>query len=122
MTSNQQGPKNDLRGAQFAGGYAETVQGDQLGGVQYNFSTPVSKDLAETALEIQRLLKVLETSNPTATEAEKASFVTETISPTLRQRAIGALQPGGRAAVEELLDNPYANVTMAIIEGWRDSK
>ncbi|MBT9310863.1 formylglycine-generating enzyme family protein [Leptothoe kymatousa TAU-MAC 1615] len=28
----QQGPKYDLRGAQFAGGFAETVAGDQVGG------------------------------------------------------------------------------------------
>ncbi|WP_346293966.1 hypothetical protein [Sphaerothrix gracilis] len=26
-------PKYDLRGAQFGGGFAETVQGDQVGGV-----------------------------------------------------------------------------------------
>lgn len=30
--SQNQGPKYDLRGAQFAGGFAETVYGDQVGG------------------------------------------------------------------------------------------
>ncbi|MBD0270050.1 MAG: hypothetical protein ICV77_17370, partial [Cyanobacteria bacterium Co-bin8] len=29
--SEQQAPRYDLRGAQFAGGFAETVQGDQFG-------------------------------------------------------------------------------------------
>lgn len=29
--SEQQAPKYDLRGAQFGGGFAETVQGDQVG-------------------------------------------------------------------------------------------
>ncbi|MEO0869017.1 MAG: formylglycine-generating enzyme family protein, partial [Cyanobacteria bacterium J06642_11] len=32
----QQGPKYDLRGAQFAGGFAETVAGDQVGGTINN--------------------------------------------------------------------------------------
>ena len=30
--AEQQAPKYDLRGAHFAGGFAETVQGDQIGG------------------------------------------------------------------------------------------
>ncbi|TVQ06524.1 MAG: hypothetical protein EA368_16825 [Leptolyngbya sp. DLM2.Bin27] len=30
--SETQGPRYDLRGAQFAGGFAETVEGDQIGG------------------------------------------------------------------------------------------
>lgn len=34
--------KNDLRGAQFAGGYAETVHGDQVGGTINNYDTSTS--------------------------------------------------------------------------------
>ena len=30
--SETQGPRYDLRGAQFAGGFAKTVEGDQIGG------------------------------------------------------------------------------------------
>ncbi|MEM6518730.1 MAG: hypothetical protein AAF722_05275 [Cyanobacteria bacterium P01_C01_bin.70] len=30
----QQSPKYDLRGAQFSGGFAETVRGDQIGSIQ----------------------------------------------------------------------------------------
>lgn len=30
--SETQGPRYDLRGAQFAGGFAETVEGDQISG------------------------------------------------------------------------------------------
>lgn len=37
MANSQQGPKYDLRGAQFAGGMAETVQGDQIGGTFNNY-------------------------------------------------------------------------------------
>ena len=120
MADNQQGPKYDMRGAQFAGGFAETVQGDQVGGTQHNYAAPEKQDLAETALEIQRLLKQLEETNSTATESEQRAFVTASIPPTLRQRAVGALQSGGKAAVEELLDNPYVNVAISVIEGWKN--
>ena len=44
-------PKYDLRGAQFAGGFAETVQGDQIGGTINNYG-PNTED-------ITRLLTVL---------------------------------------------------------------
>lgn len=37
MADSQQRPKYDLRGAQFAGGMAETVQGDQVGGTINNY-------------------------------------------------------------------------------------
>ncbi|MBD1877221.1 hypothetical protein H6F75_27440 [Nodosilinea sp. FACHB-131] len=39
--SQNQAPKYDLRGAQFAGGFAETVQGNQIGGTVQNFHGPV---------------------------------------------------------------------------------
>jgi hypothetical protein len=29
---------------------------------------------------------------------------------------------GGKAALEEFLDNPYLNVTMALIEGWKTAE
>ncbi|TVQ06525.1 MAG: hypothetical protein EA368_16830 [Leptolyngbya sp. DLM2.Bin27] len=38
--SQTQAPRYDLRGAQFAGGFAETVQGDQIGGRVQNFHGP----------------------------------------------------------------------------------
>ena len=43
--------KNDLRGAQFAGGYAETVQGDQIGGTINNYGS--------NAADIERLITAL---------------------------------------------------------------
>ena len=115
-------PKYDLSNAQFAGGFAEIVQGKQIGGNINNQAVPEKQSLADAALEIQRLLKLLEETNPTATEAEQKAFVTLAIPSTLRQRAVSALQSGGRAAVEELLDNPYVNVAIAIIEGWQSAE
>jgi uncharacterized protein YjbI with pentapeptide repeats len=50
MASNQ-GPKYDFRGAQFAGNFAETVQGDQIGGTINNYGASLA--------DIMRLLTTL---------------------------------------------------------------
>jgi uncharacterized protein YjbI with pentapeptide repeats len=116
------GPKYDLRNANI-GNLADTVKDNARQQTnQYNYESPEKQSLAEAAIEIQRLLKVLEETNPTATEADKKNFVSLAVSPTLKQRAVGALQSGGKAALEEFLDNPYVNVGVAIVEGWREPK
>ena len=120
--SNTGPPKYDLRNAKFAGGFAETVQGNQVGGTQYNYDSGEKQDLAEAAAEIQRLLKQLEANNPTATEAEQKAFVSAAIPATLKQRAVSALKSGGKTALAELLDNAYVNVALAVIEGWQDAE
>ncbi|WP_293353976.1 MULTISPECIES: hypothetical protein [unclassified Microcoleus] len=74
--------------------------------------------LAASAKEIQELLKQLEVSNPTATDAEKIAHVNDETTPSFKRRAVGALQAGGEAAIEEFLDNPYVNVGKAIVKGW----
>lgn len=89
--------------------------------VQDSFNTYNSqerKNLAEAATEIQQLLKQLEQSNPTATDAEKISYVNDETTPKFKRRAVSALQAGGEAAIEEFLDNPYVNIGKAIIKGW----
>jgi hypothetical protein len=90
------------------------VEGDQN-----IYAPPDKQTLAQVLAEIQKLLQQLEQSNPAASEAEKEAFVTIALSPTVRQRAVSALQSGGKAAIEEFLDNPYVNVAIAVIEGWR---
>ncbi|MEY3869611.1 MAG: hypothetical protein RLZZ338_3502 [Cyanobacteriota bacterium] len=74
--------------------------------------------LVDSAKEIQQLLKQLEITNPTATDAEKIAHVNDETTPSFKRRAAGALQAGGEAALEEFLDNPYVNVGKAIIKGW----
>ncbi|MEG4625589.1 hypothetical protein Q5691_15045 [Microcoleus sp. w1-18aA5] len=74
--------------------------------------------LADAAKEIQKLLKQLEETNPTATEAEKIAHVNDETTPSLKRRAVGALQAGTESAIEEFLDNPYVNVGKAIVKGW----
>ncbi|GGA43996.1 caspase family protein [Okeania sp. KiyG1] len=82
----------------------------------YHFEEKQS--LAEAAEEIQQLLKQLEETNPTATEDEKIAYVNIATTPSLKGRVVGALQAGGEAAIEEVLDNSYVNTVVAIFEGW----
>lgn len=74
--------------------------------------------LAQAAAEIQKLLKQLEETYPTATEAEKINYINDETTPSFKRRVIGALQSGGEAAIEEFLDNPYVNVVKATVKGW----
>ncbi len=76
------------------------------------------QNLAASAKEIQQLLKQLEVTNPTATDTEKIAHVNDETSLSFKRRAVGALQAGGEAAIEEFLDNPYVNVGKAIVKGW----
>src|ERR671933_2635773 len=71
--------------------------------------------LAEAAAEIQELLKQLEETNPTATEAEQKAFVTAAIPSTRRERFLSALQAGWKEAIKEFLDNSYLNVGIATL-------
>ncbi len=76
------------------------------------------RNSGEAADEIQKLLKQLEKSNPTATVEQQQAYVDAAISPTLKQRCVGALKSGGEVAIEEFLDNPYVNVGKAVVKGW----
>ncbi|MCA2685079.1 MAG: hypothetical protein IM504_08980 [Microcystis sp. M038S2] len=98
-------------------GVAGKVAGDQI-----IYASPQKQDLAEAAAEIQRLLKQLEETNPTATEKQKEAYINAAVSTPVRKRLLGAVTSGGKAALEEFLDNPYLNVTMALIEGWKTAE
>lgn len=82
------------------------------------YQSEQKQTLAEAATEIQQLLKDLEESNSTITEEEKIAYVNDGITPSLKQRVVGALQAGSESAIEEFLDNPYINVGKAIVKGW----
>ncbi|NEO72772.1 pentapeptide repeat-containing protein [Moorena sp. SIO3H5] len=114
--------KYDQRGANInIGSYVDTAQSGsrQQGYANQNNYEEGDKNLAEAA-EIQQLLEQLEKTNPTATEAEQEAFVSAAITPTKKERLINALKEGGQGAIEEFLDNPYLNVAIRIIEGWRN--
>ena len=119
--SNSDTFNTDLRNANV-GSFANKVQGNARQQTnQHIYALPEKQSLAEVMAEIQTLLKQLDQTNPTATEADKKTFVTAAIPVTRRQRAVGALQAGGKTAIAEFLENPYVNVAIAIVEGWRDA-
>jgi hypothetical protein len=98
-----------------AGAMGRNARADNITFVQ---QSEQKQTLAASAKEIQQLLKQLEVTNPTATEAEKIAHVNDETTPNFKRRAVGALQAGGEAAIEEFLDNPYVNVGKAIVKGW----
>jgi hypothetical protein len=121
-------------------GIIETTAKEESSKVNMSFHTPVTRAagsiegnqniyapeqkqiLAEAAAEIQKLLKQLEESNPTATVEQQQAFVDLAVSPTLKAKFVSALQAGRKEAVKEFLDNPYFNVGVAILEGWQEAE
>ncbi|NJL64132.1 MAG: hypothetical protein HC903_22730 [Methylacidiphilales bacterium] len=83
------------------------------------YQSEEKQTLAQAAEEIQNLLKILEENNPTATQAEKQTFVNTAIAPEKRNKIVRALEAGGEKALEEFLKNPYVNVGMAIVKEWQ---
>lgn len=52
----QEGPKYDFRGAQFAGGFAETVLGDQVGGtIRNDPSEPATSESSRPTIETEAI-------------------------------------------------------------------
>ena len=90
-------------------------------GNQNIFISEQKQTLAEAAIEIQQLLKQLESSNPTASKQQQVEFVSMAIAPNRRQKFLSALDSGWKEAIKEFLDNPYVNVAIAIIEGWKSA-
>jgi peptidoglycan hydrolase CwlO-like protein len=101
------------------GNYNELIRGDYVQGNKYIGRE--KQNLAEAAAEIQELLKQLEKTNPKATDTQKEVFVSAGMTPTKKERLINALKEGGKGAIEEFFDNPYVNVAMKIIDGWKNA-
>lgn len=117
MTDNSVSMNNSTFNGNF-------VQGDNnIENITYSASdshnmSEEEKTLAETAAEIQSLLKQLEKDNPNATEAEKIVYVNDETTPNFKRRVVGALQAGGEVAIEEFFDNSYINIGKAVVKGW----
>jgi hypothetical protein len=116
--------ESDSRSIRIGG----NVGGDvTLGNKNVNsFNTYNSQErqtLAEAADEIQRLLKQLEETNPSATEAEKVGYVNIATKPDLKQRTVAALKAGGEKAIDEfVLENKYLKIGKAVVKGWLQAK
>ena len=111
---------NDFKEAKIGNVANQVTDNARLQANQYNYASPEKQTLAEAAAEIQKLLKQLQQTNPDATETQQEAFVSAAIAPTKKERLINALKEGGQGAIEEFLDNPYLNVAIRIIEGWRN--
>ena len=102
------------------GSAAGEVKGDQKS-LQHvhNYAPEQKQTLAEAAAEIQKLLKQLEQTNPTATEAQQIEHINDETTPKFKRRVVGALQATGETAIDEfILENKYLKVVKAAIKGW----
>jgi len=98
-------------------GAAGKVEGDMI-----VHSKP---NIADSALEIQQLLQILNQSYPTEIPDDTQAEIDVAVkainkNPVLRERVVGALKAGGIEALKELTDNPYVNILLAAYEGWRE--
>jgi|GEM_PF-4358812 len=75
--------------------------------------------IQEAAIKLQKLLQKLEEINPSATDAEKVSYLNKETTNGLKERVASALKAGGEAAFDQLiLENKYLKVVKATIKGW----
>ena len=117
--------KYNLSHAQFTGGFAETVEGNQIGGNINNYALEKKQSLVEAATEIRALLEELEKSYPTNTTTEKMIVAAKAIDciesdPTLKHRVMSAVKEGGLKAFEKAIDNPIGAFVAGAIQGWQD--
>lgn len=121
-------PKYDLRGANI-GNFADTVQGDQ-NATQYNYAA--SQNLAEAAVEIQKLLEPLAQNNPAIATEQDQTVVVEALhqelkcNPTIKSRLLNALKMGGtealKIALENIFNNPLVAIPVETIKGWIEAE
>ena len=77
--ANNQGPKYDFRGAHFAGGYAETINGHQFGGSINNYGTNF-----ESVISLITVMRGQVQAFPSAQKNE-ALYVLDTLENNLRE-------------------------------------
>lgn len=99
-----------------------TISGDQVG-IQHNYAQ--QQDLAQAAKDIRDLLQHLDLDYATTTAPEQTTAITRTVDqqpPAVRARIVGALEKGGKKALEKLVDHPAAAIAIAVYEGWKETK
>ncbi|MBW4593197.1 MAG: HEAT repeat domain-containing protein [Brasilonema angustatum HA4187-MV1] len=124
-------PKIDFSNATFGnitGSVTGNIQGDNIG-TQQNYAPEQKQNLVEAAKEIQELLNHLSVSYPTTTtESQKQAIANQAIArikrdnPTTWQRLRSATEAALIEALKEVLDNPFVNVTVAAVEGYRKAE
>jgi hypothetical protein len=98
------------------------IKGNVSGNVNASgevYNSEQRQTLAESAAEIQRLLKQLEETNPTAIEIDRINYVNDETTPSFKRKFASALQASGEVAIDEfILDSKYLKVAKAAIKGW----
>ncbi|HEY9674156.1 MAG TPA: hypothetical protein V6D11_22145 [Waterburya sp.] len=113
------GTMNNKEGDTYNVGQAGAVGRHARSDYNTFYHSEQKQTLAEAAAEIQKLLKQLEQTNPTATEAEKVAFVNDETSPSFKRRVVGALKALGEAAIDEfVLENKSLKVIKETVKGW----
>ena len=111
--------KYNLSNAQVGGIVDTAASGSNVTFNQNNYTPEQKQSLAEAAAEIQKLLKQLEETNPTATESEQIAHLKDNTTPNLRKRALSGLQGGIETLIDEfILENKLLKVSKAVIKGW----
>ena len=100
---------------------------ENMGRDNIKYAPQLKQSLSEAASEIQQLLEQLEPTCSTDATIGKMQVAAEAIAhinshPGLSQRILSALQAGGTAALEAILDHPAASFTIAALEDWQNSK
>lgn len=122
MAENQQKSKYDMRGSNF-GNFIDTAQnGSSQQTIQNNYTYSDRQSVESSIKTMQHLLEQVDLNNPDASIEQKKEFITIATPKRIRDRLVGALSKGGKAAISEFLDNPYVNISIAIIEGWREAE
>ena len=121
VTSMSENYSNNLQGANIANMANVVKDNARQQANQYNY--PEQKaSIVDTAAEIQRLLKQLEETNPSATESEQIAYINIATKPDFKERAINALKEGGEEAIDQFVsENKYLKVLKAVIKGWWQS-
>lgn len=98
------------------------IKGNVYGDVtssNISYENTQKQSLAEAAAEIQRLLKQLEKTNPTATEPDQVSYLNIATNQDIKQRVVAVLREAGETAIDEfILENKYLKVIKAAVKSW----
>lgn len=96
------------------------INGDVTGNViSHSHDSQNKQSLAEAVDEIQHLLQQLEETNPSATEADRVTYLNIATEPDIKKRIIAASQEAGETAIDEfILNSKYLKIIKSAIKGW----
>lgn len=106
------------------GNYIETINGNYIEGNYYEATKRQSP--AAAAAEIQQLLRQLEKSYPTNTDAGREALANEAVeriksNSTLMRRLFSAGKAGGVSALEAALNHPAASFVINALKDWQET-